>query len=330
MTGGKTLSLATVVLMSWILLESTQASVIDQTVRKAFSSNVVTSMLMTDDEVVQLGLLDFNPNDYINIDDEDLGTEESSELRSSLKSINLPLRYDFDSAVDHNFFIGVKLAFLAHEQEVTFANQPASQADDFNEKTTLLGVGAGYSKMIGKHWELELSFFLNWLHYNNDIDFNSDASIAVAPVLDSFLTNVSFDALLAEPSASFKYHIDWGQTHFTLFSTTHYLDGAVVDADRESLQAKPEAWYMTNGVLAKRPFSAVFLQGHSLWYRIAQINTGGDLSGSLGTDKYYEAGIAWLVETPGISDYLENVGLGININYGSDLKGGTLIFLFNK
>jgi len=307
------------------------ASELDQLVSKAFSIATVTSVLLTDEDVVKLGVLDFNPNELVNLDTDQLGSEESRERRSNLRSISLPMRFELKNDDDHNYaFIGAKAAWLKQTQELTFAGQPDAQADKFQEKTSILGMGGGYSQMLTSHWQLDLGGYLNWLHYRNYVDYNSDVSRVLAPFLDGLISNVSFDMWMAEPIVSLRYHLDWNQAHLELFSTTHYLTGSSFNEAMSIHNIEPEAWYSSNGILVKRPFAGQSLQGHSLWYRLAQVNVGADLREGLGTTKYYEAGVAWLVATPGISSWLDNVGLGINLNYGSDLRGGTLIILFNK
>ena len=58
---------------------------------------------------------------------------------------------------------------------------------------------------------------------------------------------------------------------------------------------------------------------------------GGDLGDALGNHYYYEAGVGWLLDVRKINiPFVDNVGIGINLNYGSVLRGGTLVLLFNE
>lgn len=321
--------------LCFFLAESTYANEVENLVRNFYSTNISRSLLMTDEEVVMFGILDFNPNDYlendfVDLDDENFGGEGENQTRSDLKSLSLPYRYDFKRSGKGNYWIGIKTAYLQNNQDIPLSNNPSSELDELEELNTILGIGSGYDYKLSAHWLLTAGVYVNWIQYKNEVKFNSSESQALAPFFDGLLTNVDFDVLIAEPIVSINYLLDWGQTHFKLFSKMHYMNGTAFDTDHDAHDLKPEAWYATNGVMAKRPFSEGTLQGHSIWYRLAQVNTGGDLGMAVGTNRYYEAGIAWLVETPSLGDYLTNIGLGININYGSDLKGGTIMLLFNK
>ncbi|MCG6295872.1 Solitary outer membrane autotransporter beta-barrel domain, partial [Vibrio vulnificus] len=57
---------------------------------------------------------------------------------------------------------------------------------------------------------------------------------------------------------------------------------------------------------------------------------GGDTSESLGTHHYYEASVGWLMTPPFKTQWVDNVGIGLSLNYGSALKGGSLVLFFNQ
>lgn len=51
---------------------------------------------------------------------------------------------------------------------------------------------------------------------------------------------------------------------------------------------------------------------------------------SLETDHFYEIGAGMLLDTSKFTDLAENIGIGININKGSSLYGGSIVFYFNE
>ncbi len=62
----------------------------------------------------------------------------------------------------------------------------------------------------------------------------------------------------------------------------------------------------------------------------SRFDLGGDLEGPLGNHYYYEAGVGWLLDIHERIPFIDNIGIGINLNYGSLLRGGTLVLLFNE
>ena len=105
--------------------------------------------------------------------------------------------------------------------------------------------------------------------------------------------------------------------------------GQSLNADNEAHEFRTEAWYWSNGFAMKTPFTMEGWSKYGLWIRLSRTDMGGDLDGALGDNHYYEAGIGWLVDTRKNSSFFENAGFGININYGSVLRGGTIIFMYN-
>ena len=63
----------------------------------------------------------------------------------------------------------------------------------------------------------------------------------------------------------------------------------------------------------------------------SRYDLGADLDGPLGNHCYYEAGVGWLLDVQKLNiPFVDNIGVGINLNYGSVLRGGTLVLLFNE
>jgi hypothetical protein len=67
-----------------------------------------------------------------------------------------------------------------------------------------------------------------------------------------------------------------------------------------------------------------------MYSSVKRIDVGGDTSVPLGTHSYYEASLGWLLDPDLLNDWVDNVGIGFTINYGSTLKGGSLVVFFNQ
>ena len=144
------------------------------------------------------------------------------------------------------------------------------------------------------------------------------------------ITNFNADAWLLEPSARLTYFIGGEQSEVQLFSDIHYMAGHTFHTDRAAHDVAPEAWHWSNGARWKHPFVTRILPGQNVWMQASRYDLGGDLEGSLGNHYYYEAGVGWLLDMGNRIPFVDNIGIGINLNYGSLLRGGTLVLLFNE
>ena len=87
---------------------------------------------------------------------------------------------------------------------------------------------------------------------------------------------------------------------------------------------------MVNGLKANYRLANWFGYIPSAYTSVKRIDLSGDPVASLGTDKYYELSLGVLLTPPILRDFVDNVGIGISINYGSALKGGSLVLFFNE
>lgn len=57
-----------------------------------------------------------------------------------------------------------------------------------------------------------------------------------------------------------------------------------------------------------------------MYSSIKRIDIGGDTVKSMGTTSYYEGSVGWLLNPNLFNEWVDNVGIGFTINYGSSLK----------
>lgn len=306
------------------------ATALENTVRSFLEEDFVTAALLSDTDVINLGFWSFDPNSYTRIEDEKLGSQESIDTRNSLKQFSLPLRWQLSQyrKTDTLWFV-TKAAYMEVDQEVNLFPEAQIPPDRIIHKNVSLGLGLEYEMDLTEHWGLELGVYTNWMRYRNRFYPKSTQSRLVEPYLDGLLTNIDVKLLMAEPVAGANYNWSGRTSRYQLYSNYHYLNGKSLDAKIDAHEARPESWYWANGFALQKPVFTRYLDGHSLWFRVARINIGSQLSNQLGPSHYYEAGVAWIVKTKQHLRLLDNFGIGVNLNYGSSLRGGTLILLYN-
>lgn len=144
------------------------------------------------------------------------------------------------------------------------------------------------------------------------------------------MINTSAWALLGQLNAKLKYleQESWGKWY--LWTSPHYFYGTGWGEANNGNVGKPEGWYWVNGIKVFYDVAHIGTTVQSFYTSFSRIDIGGDTSDPLNTTNYYEGSIGWLMTPQFESDWIDNIGIGLTINYGSDLKGGSLVLFFNQ
>ncbi|MGP4844766.1 Solitary outer membrane autotransporter beta-barrel domain [Marinobacter sp. 1Y8] len=304
---------------------------LENAVQAGISEIMTSSILLTNSETVRFGLWNFNPNDYFKIDNDQLGSAESAQLRQEITMISLPYQWQTTlPGSDDELLVLAKVAYLDVDQDIQIITSDDPGTDELRDTIITGTLGGAWRHHLDDNWRVTLGLYSHLLHYKNYTAYKTQASVPLAPVLDGVLTNISVNALIAEPTLTVNYLLDAQGAQWNFFSDYHYMTGTTYGADIEAHKAKPEASFWSNGLRMKVPTKAQHLPAQDLWLRMARVDVAGDMEPALGGTYYYEAGIAWLVETNNYMGLLDNIGIGINFNYGSALRGGSLVFMFNE
>ncbi|EJM7155086.1 hypothetical protein CGH81_16135 [Vibrio parahaemolyticus] len=313
-----------------LLSTASQAETLNDLIVKEFEYNFALSVVLTDTDVFTFGFHDFNPNQYFNLSNEDIGTADSLDLRKEIKEFTLP--YSFDLAENETekltYRFNGRFYLLGIDQDVYFNEEPIPD----RSKEQFIG---GYNefeveKQLTEHFSLSGALGAHLIHYKTDYTYRSDAITALQPILDGALINTSAWALLGQLNAKLKYleQESWGKWY--LWTSPHYFYGTGWGEANNGNVGKPEGWYWVNGVKVFYDVAHIGTTVQSFYTSFSRIDIGGDTSDPLNTTNYYEGSIGWLMTPPFESDWIDNIGIGLTINYGSDLKGGSLVLFFNQ
>ena len=306
-------------------------SALDRAAQDVLSANYALGALLTNEDAIRFGFWNLDPNDVLDIDNSDFGDAESAQLRQSITSASLPFTWTYPFRETHDdIILSTHLAYIAQSQDVQLVVSDEPRTDKLDERLFFAGVGAAFRHYVGPETAVVAGSSLNWVRYRGDASYRTEASIAARPQLDGLLTNITVDALLAEPWLEITHTVPILGARWQLFTDYHYISGTTINTDRSAHDAHPEAWYWFNWIKVRNPLTSRWLPGQNLWFRVARVDVGGDINGQLGNDHYYEAGLAWLLQTGSHMPLLENIGVGINFNYGSVLRGGSLILMLNE
>ncbi|MET2901385.1 Solitary outer membrane autotransporter beta-barrel domain [Vibrio rotiferianus] len=306
------------------------ASPVQDTLQKEFERNFAIGIVLSDSDVFNLGFHDFDPNKYLNIDNEDIGTQDSVDLRKQIALSTLPyhlsLTDEDESLTQYN--LKGRLYVLSIDQDVHLNE---SKAPDRN-KEWILGA---YSEVEHKnkltdHITFSAAAGAHLMYYRNQYEYRSDALDKLKPYLEGIYLNTDAWALIGEINAEMKYKdtVNWGKWY--VWSSPHYFYGAGWGDGNNGNIGNPEGWYWVNGVKLFYDFTKVGRTVQSIYTSFNRVDVGGDTSKPMNTSHYYEASVGWLMTPPFKSDWIDNIGLGITVNYGSALRGGSLVLFFNQ
>ena len=289
-----------------------------------------TSIVLTDSDVFTVGIHDFDPNDWFNLKNEDIGSDESVKLRQQIAVTTLPYTFELsDPEVKNKHQIFTRFSAIRSQQDFEIREQDNA---DYNDEIILGGFTAyRYLHQLDENWTLMTGLGLHLQYFKNSHEYKSEfSSDVIKPAIDGVLFNTDAWALSYEPHIQVKYDkpTEWGSWNFS--STFHYFYGMGWGNANNGNIGNPEGWYMANGLEAYYNVSQFGRSVQSIYSSIRRIEIGGDTSEPLGTPYYYEGSIGWLMTPPFKSEWIDNVGIGLNINYGSALRGGSIVFFFNQ
>lgn len=307
------------------------ADELEDVVRQQLAETFSVAAFLTNGETIRFGIWDFDPNEVLRLEDTELGSAESSELRRSIRNVMVPITTETPLPQWNSRLIwGGSLAFFEVTREGQLVVSDESTFDTVRNQVFSAGAHARWDYFLRPDWHLRARIEGRWMRYRNDTEFRTLESRRISPELDGLISNIEVKALMTETAIGTWYqnYLRGSIWHWT--ADIHYLAGDTYDTDLPAQNTQPRAWFTRAGVRIKDPSMIPFWKDQSLWLEAYRVDVGGDLDGQLGNDHYYEVGGGWQMEMPRWVPYLENIAIGINLNYGSVLRGGTLVFLFNE
>ncbi|HDY7839258.1 TPA: Solitary outer membrane autotransporter beta-barrel domain [Vibrio vulnificus] len=306
------------------------AQELNDLIQKELERNFATAIVLTDSDVFTVGFHDFDPNEWLNLDNEELGSADSVNLRKKIGVSTLPFEFalheDPDSQIKHS--LQGRLSALGIEQDVSIADTSVSDS----HREYVLGAFLEYtnSRQLSENWTFDASIGAHLMYYRSDYTYRGDALADYKSVIDGYLVNTDAWALVAEPNVQAKYlqMKPWGKWYY--WSSAHYFYGQGRGEANRGQVGNPEGWYWVNGVKMFYDFEKWGRAVQSVYTSFNRVDVGGDTSESLGTRHYYEASVGWLMTPPFKTQWVDNVGIGLSLNYGSALKGGSLVLFFNQ
>ncbi len=301
------------------------ADPLDSEISDLLQQRFSVAILLSDTDAIAFGIGDFDPNALFDTTNPEFGTEDSVNERRSKSVYVLPYTTNFaiqDSEDLH------ELAFKAYAiQTENDLKLFGTSKDLLKEETFGISAGYGYLHEATERITLSTRATTHLIRYQNSFSTDNELSSIVGRILDGRAINVSAWAAIIQPSIKAKYThpTTWGKWHAS--STLNSFIGHSWGSANNGNIGNPKGWYLSNEVTG---YYTINHDNQALFTGLKRVDLSRDLSDELGSPHYYEASIGWLFYTPKPFEWVDNFGIGVNFNYGSSLRGGSIQLYYNK
>ncbi|OBT04212.1 hypothetical protein A9267_18135 [Shewanella sp. UCD-FRSSP16_17] len=315
-------------LISHLAFANTDITV-DQSLSDITKGNIATAIVLSDAGLVTLGVVNFDPSNIVDLDNIDTGSKESIQRRKELSVYSIPWESNWlELSPDWQTASSVKFSFINSKQSLQLSDQ-ANMTEKLDEKSYLLSAEQRWRYELSSNWWLQLGLGGHYIWYRNHFDY-SPALEGLRQDFDGEVFNTSYDAWMVDPTLELHYQGTLWENKWQFISRVNYAFGNIVNADSPEQTGTPHVGRFSNTFIYHYPLPELMSYRNEMRFLFKRIDLTGDAVDSMGTNHYYETGLGWLVETPSLSSWLTNIGIGVTVNIDSVLSGGSVVLLFNE
>lgn len=289
---------------------------------------LATAVIFSDSDLISFGVKSFDPNKVFKSKDENLGDQIALDTRKSISVYNLPIHFEIAGAhPDFQHNITLKFSYFSLNEDVALTDNV--QPDRLNQDVYSAFLSYSLEYSLTDRWKIAYGIGSYLMYADNDYRFKSADSQELQPFLDQSFSNMSVWSTFIEPYIEFKYKVDSSWGRWGVMSQWHYFAGVNWDKINEGSYGSPEGWRVSNGIQVEYDLASFEHFKPALYGSFKRIDIGHDATSILQTNSYYEAGIGITWANVFDWDFIDTVGIGVNFNYGSSLRGGSLLFYIN-
>lgn len=314
---------------------SSTAYASNEAIKDRLEKIFAASIALTDSDAVSIGFVDFDPNSFINLNDNGFGSDKTIDTRSQVSVGSIP----YSSTIktdnpDLDVIWSVRASYVLSEQDIEFSTDVTSDRRLNPNKDTVLGLYGfmGLQNQLDRYWSIGYGLGVHTLYYRNKYEYKNSYTRTFQSQLDGYALNTSAWALIGEPSVKLQYlkPTNWGS--WNVSSRARYFYGTGWGEANDGDIGNPEGFRFINEIEFRQnvKLESLSLNNPQVHYNFRRIDIAGDLEDPFDTHYYYEFGAGLVFDVPYDSYFFDNFGVGINFNYGSSLSGGSLLFLLNN
>lgn len=327
------LSALGLVLIGWSLPVSAVEDALRQAVETKVKGDVTSAIVLTDANLITLGIVDFDPNAFIDlggIGDINAGDADSLRRRSQLRNYSLPWESkpsEFNR--DWQVSSAVRLSYVNATEDILGVDDQ-SLVSPLEDTSYLLAAEYRWQYRLTPRWQAVFGVGGQLLWLENRLEYRDPILAAQRPQLDGVIVNTRYGAVMVDPNVELTYTSDLFGHKWEFISAFRYAYGRTVLTDNGAQSVSPEVSRFSNTLVFHYGLPNVWARRNELVLQAKRVDLSGDVVDPMGTRYYYELGAGWIIETPSLAAWVDNIGLGITLNINSGLSGGGLILLFNE
>lgn len=290
---------------------------------KLFESKFASAILLSDQSTVHIGFLNYDLKSL------DLSANENSlGLRNSLTAFSIPYTYKLHD-IEHDDKLHFSISYVGQKLKIYLNKNQTNFSEDHDQ---FVNFYTGFSRRwkLNHHWFFDAEAGGILMYYHNRHSYDNAELNNFNPKLEGVRYNLNAGAMLLKPRFSFTYIelYDWGK--WTFKNDYEYFYGWTFTGADSLRSVTPKAWQISN--TAKINFNIYKSKFHaeSFLFKIQSVLIGGDAVNFFNTRSYYEFGTGILIDSKSFTTLINNFGLGLNINVGSSLTGGSIVLYYNE
>jgi hypothetical protein len=309
--------------------EASASDVIGELIREFVSQNTALTVVVADSSLISLGIMDFDPNEFADFGDINVGNDESFALRKSLRTYSLPWSFEPQKlSANWQTSYGVRISYVGSNQDIIYSEP--EYINTFDEESIIAYGEKDWLYRLSKGWQLTFSMSAQYLYYRNHFDYQDPALLALRGFFDGQLLNTSYQVWLADPAVSAVYRGKLLGRRFDYKIQYRHALGHTVNTDSRYQQTGVETGRLSNTLTFHFDTPEVYGRSTQVRALMRRIDLTGDAVEPMGTHHYYQFGVGWLLDTSSPDSWLDSIGLGVSVNAGSNLSGGSVVLLFNE
>ncbi|WP_239473245.1 Solitary outer membrane autotransporter beta-barrel domain [Shewanella algidipiscicola] len=321
------------ILIGWSLSASEVEEAVRRVVEAKVSGDVTSAIVLTDANLITLGIVDFDPNAFIDvgaIGDINVGDADSLRRRSQLRNYSLPWESQ-PRELDRDWLVSSAVQFsYVHSNDNIIGIDDPSLISPIEDTIYLLAAEYRWRYHLSPRWQVVFGAGGQLLWLENNLEYRDPILASQRALLDGIIVNTRYGAVMVDPNVEFTYTSELFGHKWEFISAFRYAYGRTVLTDNGAQSVSPEVSRFSNTLIFHYGLPSVWSRRNELILQVKRVDLSGDVVDPMGTRYYYELGAGWIIETPSLAAWIENIGLGITLNINSGLSGGGLVLLFNE